>query len=94
MDGFLAKSGEPNCHRVDTSVRAQSDRIHPPVERENNMEHAAALLVQTIVNSDERIQALLKDQAGAGPQAAAEFLKPWYQAMLMMIKAAEDFDQQ
>ncbi|MGA3294011.1 MAG: hypothetical protein ABSE45_08520 [Candidatus Acidiferrales bacterium] len=57
------------------------------------MEHAAALLVQTIFNSDERMQALLKDQAAKSPQAAAEFLKPWYQAALMMIKSAEDFDQ-
>jgi hypothetical protein len=57
------------------------------------MEHAAALLVQTIVNSDGRMQSLLKEQAAASPQAAAEFLKPWYQAMLLMIKAAEDFDQ-
>jgi hypothetical protein len=39
------------------------------------------------------MQALLKDQAAKSPQAAAEFLKPWYQAALMMIKSAEDFDQ-
>ena len=46
------------------------------------MEHAAALLVQTIFNLDGRMQALLRDQQAANPQAAAEFLKPWYQAML------------
>jgi hypothetical protein len=57
------------------------------------MEHAAAVLVQTIFTSDVRMQGLLKDQAASSPQAAAEFLKPWYQAMLTMIKAAEDFDQ-
>jgi hypothetical protein len=57
------------------------------------MEHAAALLVQTIFNSNERMQRLLKDQTDSGPQVAAEFLKPWYQAMLMMIKTAEAFDQ-
>lgn len=57
------------------------------------MEQAAALLVQTIINLDGRMQALLKDQAASGPQAAAEFLKPWYQAMLVMIKSAEAFDQ-
>jgi len=56
------------------------------------MEHAAALLVQTIFDSDARMQSLLKDQA-TSPQATAEFLKPWYQAMLMMIKSAEGFDQ-
>jgi|HubBroStandDraft_6_1064221.scaffolds.fasta_scaffold5615829_1 hypothetical protein len=55
------------------------------------MENAAAMLVQTIFNSDERMLKLLKDRAGLSPQAAAEFLKPWYQAMLMMIKSAEDF---
>jgi hypothetical protein len=57
------------------------------------MEHAAAVLVQTIFSSDARMQALLKDQAASSPQAAAEFLKPWYQAILAMIKNAEDFDQ-
>lgn len=57
------------------------------------MEHAAALLVQTLFNLDGRMQALLRDQQAANPQAAAEFLKPWYQAMLMMIKSAEDFNQ-
>lgn len=56
------------------------------------MEHAAALLVQTIFNSDARMQSLLKDHASSR-QATAEFLKPWYQAMLMMIKSAEGFDQ-
>jgi hypothetical protein len=57
------------------------------------VEHAAALLVQTVFNSNERMQKLLKDQMDSGPQVAAEFLKPWYQAMLMMIKTAEAFDQ-
>jgi len=57
------------------------------------MENAAALLVQMIFNSDQRMQTLLKDQASLNPQAAAEFLRPWYQAMLIMIKDAEDFDQ-
>jgi hypothetical protein len=56
------------------------------------MEQAAALLVQTIFNSNA-MQAVLKEQASSSPQAAAEFLKPWYQAMLMMIKGAEAFDQ-
>jgi hypothetical protein len=56
------------------------------------MEHAAALLMQTIFNSDVQVQAILKDRA-SNPQAAAEFLKPWYHAMLMMIKSAEAFDQ-
>ena len=57
------------------------------------MEQAAALLVQTIFSSDERMLTLLKEQTASSPQAVAEFLRPWYQAMLMMIKNAEDFDQ-
>ena len=57
------------------------------------MEQAAALLVQTIFNLDGRMQTLLKDQAASNPLAAAEFFKPWYQAMLTMIKSAEDFNQ-
>lgn len=55
------------------------------------MENAAATLVQTIFNADERMLRLLKERADSSPQAAAEFLKPWYQAMLIMIKSAEDF---
>ena len=57
------------------------------------MENAAALFVQMIFNSDEQMQALLKNQSASNPQAAAEFLRPWYQAMIRMIKSAEDFDQ-
>ena len=56
------------------------------------MEHAAALLVQTIFSSDARMQTLLKDKA-TSPEAAAEFLKPWFHAMLTMVKSADDFDQ-
>jgi hypothetical protein len=70
-----------------------SDKITSLVERKLPMEHAAALLVQAIFNSTEQMQTLLKDQAASSPQAAAEFLKPWYQAMLTMIKTAEAFDQ-
>jgi hypothetical protein len=55
------------------------------------MENAAATLVQTIFSSDERMVKLLKERSDLSPQAAAEFLKPWYQAMLLMIKSAEDF---
>jgi hypothetical protein len=58
------------------------------------MEHAAALLVQTVLTWDVQMQTRLRDQAALNPQAAAEFLKPWYQAMLTMIKNAEDFDQE
>ena len=40
-----------------------------------------------------KMRTLLKDQAATSPQGGAEFLKPWYQAMLIMIKTAEVFDQ-
>jgi hypothetical protein len=57
------------------------------------MEQAAALLVQTIFSMDERMQTLLRSQSASSPQAVAELLRPWYQAMLIMVKSAEDFDQ-
>jgi hypothetical protein len=57
------------------------------------MEYAAALLVQLVFNINGQMQMLLKDQTTSNPQAAAEVLKPWYQAMLKMIKSAEDFEQ-
>jgi len=57
------------------------------------MENAAAVLMQIMFNTNERMQSLLKAQAISDPQAAAEFLRPWYQAMLIMVKDAEDFDQ-
>jgi len=60
---------------------------------ETIMEHAAAILLQTLFNGDERMLGLLKQQTGRSPEAVAEFIRPWYQAMLMMIKSAEDFDQ-
>jgi hypothetical protein len=55
------------------------------------METAAAILVQTLLDSNDELQKQLT--AAANPQAAAEFLRPWYQAMFVMIKSAEDFDQ-
>jgi hypothetical protein len=71
----------------------QIDSIPLFIERNLLMEHAAALLVQTIFNADTRMQALFKDQGDSNPESAAEFFRPWYQAMLMMIKSAEDFNQ-
>jgi len=62
-------------------------------QRKNIMENAAALLLQVIFSSNEQAQSLLKAQAISNPQTAAEFLRPWYQAMLIMVKDAEDFDQ-
>jgi hypothetical protein len=41
----------------------------------------------------DRIQTLLKDETASNPQSVAAFLKPWYLAMLTMVKSAEAFDQ-
>lgn len=57
------------------------------------MEQAAALLVQTLFQSDDRMRSLLTELRASDPQAAANFLRPWYQAMLIMVKTAEAFDQ-
>ena len=52
---------------------------------------AAAILVQTVFSSDERMQTLLKGHTvpgSAAPVATANFLKPWYAAMLRMVTDA------
>lgn len=51
-------------------------------------EAAAAILVQTIFLKDGHLQGLLGEQANKSPMAAAEFLKPFYQAALAMISKA------
>jgi hypothetical protein len=53
-------------------------------------EVAAAILVQTVFNSVERLRNLLKMETVKGPndrgeEATANFLKPWYAAMLKMV---------
>jgi hypothetical protein len=47
-------------------------------------ETAAAILVQTIFMRDGHLQGLLGEQAKKGAVAAAEFLKPYYRAVLAM----------
>jgi hypothetical protein len=56
----------------------------------NAREIAAAILVQTTVNADVRLQTLLKEATAKGPteqgaDATANFLAPWYRAMLKMV---------
>lgn len=51
---------------------------------------AAAILVQIVFGSNPRLQTLLEEQTLNNPadksqQATAEFLKPWYEAMLKMV---------
>ena len=48
-------------------------------------EAAAAILVQTIFLKDGHLQGILGEQATKSPMAAAEFLKPFYRAVLAMI---------
>jgi hypothetical protein len=48
-------------------------------------EAAAAILVQTIFLKDGHLQGLLGEQATKSPVAAAEFLQPFYRAVLAMV---------
>jgi hypothetical protein len=48
----------------------------------------AAILVQTIFLKDGHLQGLLGEQASKGPQAAIDFLKPFYLAALAMTALA------
>jgi hypothetical protein len=49
----------------------------------------AAILVQTIFLRDGHLQGLLGEQASKGPEAAVEFLKPYYVAALAMTVRAK-----
>jgi hypothetical protein len=48
----------------------------------------AAILVQTIFLKDGHLQGLLGQQASKSPEAAVEFLKPYYAAALAMTQKA------
>ena len=48
----------------------------------------AAILVQTIFLKDGHLQGLLGEQASKSPQAAIDFLKPFYVAALAMTALA------
>jgi hypothetical protein len=56
---------------------------------ETGDENAAAILVQTIFLRDGHLQGLLGQQAARSPEAAAEFLKPYYVAALAMTMKAK-----
>jgi len=53
------------------------------------METAAAILVQTIITRTSGLQQLLVARANQSPQAAVEFLKPYYEAALVAVKKVE-----
>ena len=53
---------------------------------------AAAILVQTIITSSERLQTLLKQetenkQHQENPDGTTNFLKPWFEACLKMVSS-------
>lgn len=49
----------------------------------------AAILVQTIFLRDGHLQGLLGEQASKSPEAAVEFLKPYYLAALALTVIAK-----
>jgi hypothetical protein len=51
---------------------------------EKGYETAAAILVQTIFLKDGHLQGLLGEEASKSPEAAAEFLRPFYVAALAL----------
>jgi len=46
---------------------------------------AAAILVQTIFNSSERLRAELDGQVAQGPAPGADFLRPWLHAAFAAV---------
>lgn len=60
---------------------------------EETMEDAnqagAAILVQTIFLKDGRLQGMLGERASNSPEAAVNFLKPFYLAALAMMAGAK-----
>jgi len=53
----------------------------------------AAILVQTIFLKDGHLQGLLGQQASKSPEAAVEFLRPYYVAALAMTRKANQEQQ-
>ena len=56
---------------------------------ESGDQTGAAILVQTIFLKDGHLQGLLGEQASKSPEAAVEFLKPYYLAALAMTVRAK-----
>ena len=56
---------------------------------ESGDQTGAAILVQTIFLKDGHLQGILGEQASKGPEAAVEFLKPYYLAALAMTARAK-----
>jgi hypothetical protein len=61
----------------------QANQGEPKME--TGHETAAAILVQTIFLKDGHLQGILGEQASKSATLAAEFLKPFYAAALIMM---------
>jgi hypothetical protein len=55
---------------------------------ESGDQTSAAILVQTIFMKDGHLQGLLGQKASKSPEAAIEFLRPYYEAALAMTVRA------
>ena len=53
----------------------------------------AAILVQTIFLKDGHLQGILGERASKSPEAAVEFLRPYYVAALAMTARAKSEQQ-
>lgn len=56
---------------------------------ESGDQTGAAILVQTIFLKDGHLQGILGELASKGPEAAVEFLRPYYVAALAMTARAK-----
>ena len=56
---------------------------------ESGDQTGAAILVQTIFFKDGHLQGILGEQATKSPEAAVEFLRPFYLAALAMTARAK-----
>jgi hypothetical protein len=65
------------------------DHQREALEMQTSDQTGAAILVQTIFLKDGHLQGLLGERASKSPEAAIEFLKPYYVAALVMIVGAK-----
>lgn len=56
---------------------------------ESGNQIGAAILVQTIFMKDGHLQGILGERASKSPEAAVEFLRPYYLAALAMTAGAK-----
>src|ERR1700726_777119 len=78
--------GKPQPREV---VNLSCNGIKERSKMGTGFETAAAILVQTIFLKDGHLQGILGEQASKSPDTAAEFLKPYYVAVLAMTAKVE-----